>query len=539
MNKKILFIGLFFIHFFTIAQEDAWVYLTDKVDVANAIANPITILTQKAIDRKLNHSIAIDSRDVPVNETYITTLKSATGITVMAKSKWFNAVHVRGTETNINNLTVLGFVDHVDFANKSLNTSRILNPNDKFEVESRQIPFIYGNTQNQVEMINADNLHVANYTGSGVTVAVIDAGFSNVNTLAAFSRIRDAGNLMGGYDFVNRTANVYASTSSDHGVRVLSTMAGFVLNQFVGTAPDATYYLFRTEDAASENPVEESYWVEAAERADSLGVDIINTSLGYTTYDNTNYSYTPADMNGNTAFITKGANIAFEKGLLLVNSAGNSGEIFNPWQIVGAPADAPGVLSVGAVNAIGIYASFSSKGNATQPTQKPDVVARGEGSYVIGSNGIIVQNNGTSFSSPIMAGGIACLMQALPNKTNAEIMQLVRESSSQYASPNFLLGYGIPDLQAALNLTLDIEITDTSEFRIFPNPVQSILRVNFPDGIENATISIYDIIGKHIIQATISQENKAINLERLPSGIYIAKLKTANQKTNTFKFIKE
>lgn len=534
MNKKILFIGLFCIQFLAIAQEDAWVYLTDKVDVANAIANPITILTQKAIDRKTNHGVAIDSRDVPVNEAYITTLKNTTGITVLAKSKWFNAVHVRGTETDINNLTALGLVDHVDFADKSLNSARVSSPDDKFEIENTMVDFVYGNTQNQVEMINADDLHVADYTGTGVTVAVIDAGFSNVNTMAAFSRLRNAGNLLNGYDFVDRTTNVYASTTSDHGVRVLSTMAGFVLNQFVGTAPDASYYLFRTEDGTSENPVEESYWVEAAERADSLGVDIINTSLGYKGYDNSNYSHVSADLDGNTTFITKGANIAFEKGMLLVNSAGNADV-----NGVNAPADAAGVFTIAAVDGNGVYAWFSSQGSAIQPTPKPDVAARGAGSYVIGSNGVIVQNNGTSFSSPIMAGGIACLMQALPNKTNAEIMQLVRDSGSQAGSHDFFIGYGIPDLQSALNMVLDTVTNSIEQFKVFPNPVQNILHVNFPENTQEAMVYIHDVLGKQILKTALTQDSKNLNLEHLSSGIYLVRLQGSNQKTNTFKLIKE
>jgi len=518
----------------TAQEEDAWVYLTDKLDVASAIANPITILTQKAIDRKTKHSVVIDSKDVPVNEAYISTLKGETGITVMAKSKWFNAVHVRGTAANINNLTALGFVDYVDFADNGLDAKRISYPKDKFEIENRRVVFNYGSTQNQVEMINADNLHVADYTGTGVTVAVIDAGFSNVNSMAPFSRLRNAGNLMGGYDFVDRTSNIYASTSSDHGVKVLSCMAGYVLNQFVGTAPDATYYLFRTEDAASENPVEESYWVEAAERADSLGVDIINTSLGYKGYDNSNYSHVSADLNGNTTYITKGANIAFDKGLMLVNSAGNAG-----FSGVNAPADAAGVFTIAAVDSNGDYAWFSSVGNGTQPTPKPDVAARGDNTFVIGSNGVIVQNDGTSFSSPVMAGGIACLMQALPNMTNSEIMQLARDSGSQSASHDFFIGYGIPDLQSALNMTLDTSVSIGAEFKVFPNPIQNILQVSFPENIERTTLTIYDILGKQIIEILIFQDYKAINLEQLPSGIYIAKLQTDNQKTNTFKLIKE
>ncbi len=540
MKKRILIFALLWLPFITSAQiEDAWVFLEDKVDVANKIANPLTILTQKAIDRKNKHSVAIDVRDVPVNEIYITALKAATGITVYAKSKWFNAVHVRGTEIDINNVeTIFGFVNHIEFADKSLNTARISIPQktkDKFAIENTRVVFNYGNAQNQVEMINADDLHLADYTGEGVTVAVIDAGFPNVDTMGAFQRLRDNGDLLDGYDFVNRTSDVYASTVSGHGTKVLSTMAGYIENQYVGTAPDASYYLFLTEDGLDENPVEESYWVEAAERADSLGVDIVNTSLGYLDFPTyPRYDYTTADMDGNTAFITKGANIAFEKGMLVVNSAGNSGN-----SGVTAPADAAGVFTVGAVDLSENYVSFSSKGSAIQPTQKPDVAARGGAAYVIDSSNMILQNNGTSFSSPIMTGGLACLMQALPNLTNAEIMQLVRESASIYSTPDYEIGYGIPNLQQALGAVLNERDSISTEFKIFPNPTKNLLFANFPKNVNSAEIKVFDVLGKLIINTTIYQNNKVINLETLSKGLYIVRLKGDNKKTNTFKLIKE
>ncbi|TJY36306.1 S8 family serine peptidase [Pontimicrobium aquaticum] len=542
MKKRLLFFALLWLPFITSAQliEDAWVYFTDKEDVATKIANPLTILTQKTIDRKNKHSVTIDARDVPVNETYISQIKGATGITVYAKSKWFNAIHVRGTETDIDNLeTTFSFIDHIEFADKSLNTTRISISNkkakDKFSVENTRVVFNYGNTQNQVEMIKADDLHLADYTGEGVTVAVIDAGFPNVNTMGAFQRLRNNGDLLGGYDFVNRTTDVYASTVSDHGTKVLSTMAGYVENQYVGTAPDASYYLFLTEDGLDENPVEESYWVEAAERADSLGVDIVNTSLGYKDFPSyPRYDYTYADMDGNTAFITRGANIAFEKGLLLVNSAGNAGN-----NGVNAPADAAGVFAIAAVDANENYVSFSSKGSAIQPTHKPDVAARGGLAYVINSGNIIVQNNGTSFSSPIMAGGLACLIQALPNLTNAEIMQLVRESGSIYNTPNYEIGYGIPDLQQALGTVLNEGIILETEFKIFPNPVKNLLFINFPENVNSADVKVFDVLGKLVIDTTIYINNRSLNLSSLSRGMYIAKLQGDNKKANTFKLLKK
>lgn len=543
MKKKILFLGLLFLQFFVFAQEDAWVYFSDKENVASSIANPISILTQKAIDRKSKHDITIDSRDVPVNESYITLLKSVSGITVKAKSKWFNAVHVRGTEANIRNLLTnpsLTFIDYIDFADKSLNAKRAIKTkakasNDKFNLENSLVNFNYGNTQNQVEMIHADELHLDDYTGEGVTIAVLDASFTNVNTMGAFQRIRDAGDLLGGYDFVDRTTDVYAfdptPESISHGTQVLSCMAGFILDTYVGTAPDASYYLFRTEDNNDENPVEESYWVEAAEHADSLGVDIINTSLGYKDYSPNypSYSYTSADMNGSTAFITKGANIAFEKGLVMVTSAGNSDD-----SGVGAPADSQYVLSVGAVDASGNYANFSSVGSAIQPSQKPDVVARGRTPYLIDLNNAIVQNNGTSFSGPIMAGGVACLMQALPNKTNAEIMQLVRESGSQFSTPDYQLGFGIPNLYQALESGLSSN--DSNKFKIYPNPTSGKLVVELPLNLKEGVLKLYNVLGKLVFVTTIKR-SFPVYIAHLQSGMYIGRLEAGNEK-QSFKLIK-
>ncbi len=534
MKKTIIGIVILLIaNTFAFAQQDAWVYLTDKQDVSFALDNPLTILTQRALNRKAAHSIAIDERDVPVNENYISQLKSETGITVLAKSKWFNAVHVRGSEADINSLLALNFVDYIDFADKSLNTSsRVLSPQSKFEIEDTQVEFVYGDTMNQVEMIGADELHLQDFTGEGIIIAVLDAGFTNVNTMSAFQRLRDNNDLLDGYDFVDRSTDIYAFTENDHGTKVLSDMAGFVQDEFVGTSPDASFYLFRTEDIFSENPVEESYWVEAAERADSLGVNIINTSLGYKTYENPNYSYIDSDLDGNTTFSTRGANIASEKGILVINSAGNSGE-----SGVAAPADGINVLSIGAVDMDGLYVAFSSQGSTNQPTQKPDVVARGAGTYVIGADNVIVQNNGTSFSSPIMTGGAACLMQALPNASVEQLKQFIRESASQFNTPDSLLGFGIPDLQLALDIGLSVLENEVETFQLYPNPVATKLNVIFPQGLEQAELYIFDVLGKLVVEKILFNQFSQIDMTSMSPGIYMLRIKSSTI-SKTFKLIK-
>lgn len=535
MKKKLLLLGFILSHFLLIGQEDAWVFFTDKENVSEALSDPITILTQKAIDRKALHGVPIDSRDVPLNETYKNGVAAEPGITVLAKSKWFNAVHVRGSFDDIDALLSLSYVNLIEYANASLNESRNLIPiGDKFQLEDDRVNFNYGDTQNQVEMLNVHLLHQSDYTGDGITVAILDSGFNNVDTNSSFQRLRDNGDLLDGYDFVDREPNIYAFSGNDHGAKVLSTMAGFIEDQFVGTAPDASYYLFRTEDVFSENPVEESYWVEAAERADSLGVDIINTSLGYKNYDNPNYSYSASDMDGQTAFITRGANIASEKGMLLFNSAGNSGS-----NGVNAPADSPVIMSVGAVDAQGDYVSFSSQGSGIQPSQKPDVMARGAASFVINGNNGVVQNNGTSFSSPIMAGAAACLWQAFPEMTNVQVMNFIREASSQFDMPDFFMGYGIPDFQLALQNGLLVQAEERTEFRVFPNPVENDLQIILPGTIEQADLLIFDVLGKLVYESTILRSDPSVNLSSISTGLYLARLSASGNASKTFKLIKQ
>jgi hypothetical protein len=538
MIKKLTMLLLLLSTIISNAQEqDAWVYLLDKPNEAAALANPISILTQKAINRKQNHGIAIDGRDVPVHEPYITDLKLQAGITVLAKSKWFNAVHVRGPEADINALAALAYVSVIDFADNSLNTtSRPSISQDEIDIEDESVVFAYGDAQNQVEMINVDNLHTDDFTGEGLTIAVMDSGFPNVNNMGAFQRLRDNNDLLGGYDFVDRTSDVYAYTSNSHGTRVLSTMAGYIQDDFVGTAPDASYYLFRTEDASSENPVEESYWVEAAERADSLGVDMINTSLGYRVYDNSNYDYTPEDMNGEVAFISKGASIAVEKGILVVVSAGNAGA--TTWQTVGAPADSPDVLSVGGVDANGDYVAFSSQGGSAQVGyQKPDVVARAGSAYVIDETNFITQNSGTSFSSPILCGGIASLWQAIPDASPTEVINYVRQSASQYATPDDLIGYGIPDLDSARNMALSLKEERIEDFGIYPNPVTRDLNIRFPFNVSQSELSIYNQLGQAVFQQSIRDNLKSVNVSDLAAGLYLIKF-SSEDISQTLKFIK-
>ena len=519
---KRLFLFFFLISCLSYAQEEhAWVYFKDKANVQEALNNPSTILSNKAIQRKSLRGTTIDERDVPVNESYISIVKSQPAISVKSKSKWMNCIHVIGPRENISDLLNLQFVSNIEFASDELN-SRVSeeNKNRKNKLEIN-IEFNYGFAANQTEMLGTDYLHENDFTGEGITIAVMDAGFPNVNTIGAFQRLKSAGKLLGGYDFPNRSENYNNPELSNHGTLVLSNMAGFIADQFVGTAPDASYYLFRTEIEATETPVEESYWVEAAERSDSLGVDLINTSLGYTLFDNPDYSYTPEDMDGETTFISRGASIATEKGLLVVTSAGNRGEE-NYFDIISAPGDA-NVLSVGAVDENRNYVSFSSRGPSADGRIKPDVAAQGLDIIAIDELGNLVQVSGTSFASPILAGSIASFWQADPALTNLEVMQLVRQASSQFLVPDNNLGFGIPDFRKAFS-ELPEEI---GEFTIIQNPVIDKLSFNNPTD-QTYKVIIFDTTGRVITQK--DQVENEIDLSGFSRGIYIAMFEQNNSR---------
>lgn len=544
MKKKFLLISILFISFSVYSQEneDAWVFMKDKPNSATFLANPLQMLSQRSIDRREKSNISIDEKDVPIHQVYYTKLKNEVTIAVLGKSKWLNAVHVQGTVTQINDLfSKFNFIESIEFANKSLNTnekSKVNNsPSDHFsKFNEVQTDFNYGAADNQIKMLKGDYLHQQGFTGQNQVIAIIDAGFPNVNTLSAFERLRDNNQILGGYNFADRNANYY--TRNSHGTHVLSTIAGYIENEFVGTAPDAKFYLFISEIAETETVLEETLWVEAAERADSLGVDMINTSLGYTTYDNPNHSHSYADMDGNTTFISRGAEIGVSRGMILVNSAGNSGA--SSWRYVGAPADASSVFSIGAVNADENIASFSSFGPTADNRIKPDVLAQGQNTTIVNfSSGSVSTSNGTSFSSPVMAGVIACFWEAFPNKTNVEIMNLIRNSSDKYNNPTDQYGYGIPDFEAAYNTVLSLQDFDIfSKIKISPNPVKDFFSISKNNILlTEYSAEIFNILGQKVIELSNFSSNK-IDISFLEKGIYLLKIQKGNQH-KTIKLIKE
>ena len=376
-------------------------------------------------------------------------------------------------------------------------------------------------------MLNGHLIHQQGYTGTGKIIAVLDAGFPNVDVIAPFQRLRDNNQILGGYNFVADNNIFY--TGNSHGTLVLSTMGGYVEDQLVGTAPDAQYYLFITEDISDENPVEESYWVEGAEEADRLGVDVISTSLGYFDYpDYPTYSHTYSEMTGNLAYASQGANIAFSKGMIVVASAGNSGGSTTDPHI-GIPAEATNVLAVGAVKADETYATFSSIGPSFDQRIKPDVMAQGQSSVLSNTSGAITTASGTSFSGPIMAGMIASFWQAFPSLTNQQIVDLVRQSADRFSNPNAQFGYGIPDFQLALtNGLLEVNSNLNYNFVVSPNPVNHYLSISFPTAFSNAKFLLFNSLGQLVLENDSIESNASISLENLNLGMYFYKIESGS-----------
>lgn len=532
--RKLYIVLFLFVNTIGIAQEDAWIYFNDKPSAATYLANPLSMLTQRALDRRTAQGIALDVSDVPVEPSYINQVTASSGITVLAKSKWLNCLHIQGSQSDINALLNLSFVHHIEFANSALNLKTAVQPviipqNKQLDVA---VNFNYGNSLNQVQMLGVDYLHQNNYTGQGKIIAVLDSGFINVNTATSFQRMYTNGLFLGGYNYVSGDTNIYSL--HNHGTMTLSCMVGYTDGQLVGTAPDAQYYLYVTEDVSQEMPIEESYWVEAAEEADRVGADVISTSLGYFQFDNTSYGHTYSDMTGDKAFASRGANIAFSKGMIVLASAGNSGASSEPH--VGVPAEATNVIAVGAVDSMEQLAFFSSIGPSFDGRIKPDLMAKGMNATVAYTDGSIGGANGTSFSCPILAGAVTSFWSAFPSLTNQQIVDLVKQSADRYTNPNNQYGYGIPDFQQAV--ALSTQNNGQMNLYLYPNPSQDFISVEFKNGFEQATFELYDIVGKRITSQNLNQVVTQIPVTNLQAGTYLYKI-SGNSSSKTGKIIKQ
>lgn len=530
--RKILTICFLLITCFLTAQEFVLIKFNDKPSAATYLSNPTSMLSQKALDRRAKYNIELNMQDVPVEQSYIVQVE-ALGIQPVVISKWFNGIFAEVNETQMAQVEGLSFVQGIETFVKDpgapKNKSQLVQ--DKFTVEDSETDFVYGNTEAQVTQLKLDYLHELGFTGQGITIAVLDAGFPGVDVVSGFAYLRNNGKIKGGYNFVDDDSFFY--TRGTHGTMVLSTMGGYIENQYVGTAIDADYYLFITEKTEEEIPQEEVWWIAAAERADSIGVDVINTSLGYNEFDDGRYNYTYEHMDGQTAFITRGAQIAAEKGIMVVNSAGNSGN--DEWHYITAPADGIDVFTIGSVNGNGQSSGFSSYGPTADGRIKPDVSARGSSAYIIRPNGDIDSGSGTSFSSPIMAGAMACIIQAFPGIHPTIMRQKVRQSANHFNNPTNQMGYGIPNFEDAYNDLLSVsDASLENEITIYPNPTNGL--VNIQSGKEIKSVQLVSTEGK-VVRKNLNSTQ--INLNGLPNGIYFLKIELQNGRVQFEKVVKK
>ena len=430
------------------------VHLKDKGDNEFKIENPSQFLSKNAIERKKVQNVSIDETDFPISNDYFSLLEKA-GSKVVSHSKWFKTIVVRVSDSlKINDISSLSFVDSVQYVwkgsinNYCENHRPRINQNITFEEYPSDT--LFGFSSDLFRLHKGNTLFGAGYRGKGIDVGIIDAGFTNFDVIPAFSTI----NFIGYADFVPE-GDLFSS--SQHGTKVLSAMAVDKPGLMMGSAPDASYYLLRSEDVASEYPVEEDYWVRAIEYADSIGLDLINTSLGYNDFDDLSLNYSHDDLNGEISLMSRAADLAYDKGMIIVVSAGNEGN--KQWQKSTPPGDAKNVIAVGAVGTDSTIASFSSHGMMADGRIKPDLVSVGKQVVTIGENGSIGRSNGTSLASPFLAGLIASLWSVNPELHRSELINIIKCSSDRFENPDTIYGYGIPNFQKAL-----VEVLKTIEF---------------------------------------------------------------------------
>jgi hypothetical protein len=562
-NLLLLVTTLFFLHEIQAAPLYGFRVKFKHKSSTYTFADSLQYLSQRALDRRTKHNVALDSTDLPVNQSYISqTLSTANGIKIHNVSKWFNQVVVLTFDSaKVADIKNLPFVDtaflvakyplgdykkenglvYNKFKNKEIITSSTFENNITSKKKTRGTAAYYGKSFKQVNITETDYLHDIGFRGAGMQIAVLDAGFIEANTNKAFDSLNLQNRLLGTWNFKRDTSYIYG-INSYHGMNVLGCMAGIRQDTltYVGSAPDASYYLFVTEDVQIEQPIEEDNWLSGAERADSAGVDLINSSLGYNEYKPYNggsfwdYTYLN-DFIGNKTLCAKAANKAWSKGIFVVNAMGNEGP--NAWHYMLTPADADSIYSVGTVDSIPAWGG-SGFGPSADGQIKPDGVTRGAYIWLVGANSTLGQSNGSSFASPNLCGGIACLMQARPNLKNWEIRDLIHQVSNRYLTPGDTFGYGIPNFRLAYQLALETPSIQykANLVKVYPNPSSEYFNI----AIENpkkelVTIKMYSIEGKLI--ATKQHTKQGIiqcnELSKQPKGLYFLQIQSGNTYTVT------
>ena len=525
MSRKIKIVVAFLFCTLYLSAQDVTMYrliLTDKGNPPYSIDRPEKFLSQKSIDRRIKQGFPVNETDLPIDPAYFEALTEA-GATIQTYSKWVNTVVVKIADDEVlENINQLSFIDDLYPVWRGSLPEPVSAKNSE---EQENVPVIFSHLRNddygdgltQISLHNGYLLHELGYTGKDMTIAVIDGGFRNVDKIDYF----DQNKILGVKNFTHENVNPLGG-NVDHGTRVLSCMLANKSGNMIGTAPQANYYLFKTEVNNEEFPIEEDYWVAALEHADSLGVDIVSTSLGYSTFDDPSMNHNHSQLDGVTIPASRASSMAASKGMLVMHSAGNEGN--KNWEKIMIPADAKDMLTVGAITSDSILSAFSSLGNTSDGRIKPDIVAMGTSTAVITHEGKITKSNGTSFACPIMSGLAACLWQALPELNSLELIALIRESAHRYQNPDNQYGYGIVDvLKAYNNESSGLLIVspddnsnylrvDTNENRIYINKAEL--------DCSQIRLSLFTINGFKVFEDCDSPEQ--IDISHLNEGAYIA-----------------
>lgn len=559
IHSRYIFVLGIFIFFSATSSAQFSKYIIrfkDKAGTPFTTDNPTQFLSAKSIARRAKQNIAVDETDLPITPRYIDSVRLAGAVTILDNSKWLNEVCIETTDA-----VALVKINSFPFVIASQPVMRSVSAqspnNNKFNEKVNTITspttvsnvsdfYDYGSSDPQIHIHEGEYLHNKGFHGEGMLVAILDAGFYHYLSLAAFDSVRNNNQVAETYDFVNNETSV--DEDHYHGMHCFSIMAANLPGQLVGTSPKATYYLYRTEDVNSESPVEEQYWAAAAERADSIGVDVISTSLGYNQFDNPVFNHTYADMNGNTTIIARAADLAAKKGMIVMVAAGNEGN--KSWHYIITPADADSVMAVGAVNSSGVVGGFSSYGPSSDGQVKPAIASVGVGTALFNINGQVASGNGTSYATPNVAGLITCLWQAFPEFSNMEIILAVEKSSSIYSNPDDRIGYGIPNFRIAYDALLQQRIAKNMSsilgdktIKIFPNPFSSEFSVLVkPSNTAAGTFGLYDVSGKLYLLKSVDLKQGQIQLIKFDSfqplarGLYILRF-SDGRKSESFKVV--
>jgi hypothetical protein len=534
--NKIISAALFFVFTFQIHAQTRFpgcfaVSFDHKNNTPYSVTKPLEFLSQKAVERRQRCNIAIDTTDLPVNPAYIDSLSIYAR--VKHRSRWQNSALALIDDTaKLVAIANLPFVTGVQYLGpppkkKKIKQAASTDAGNRYEPVADSFPD-YGATRNQLDLIGLTPLHHAGYNGKGIIIGILDAGFYNANKMKAFNALRDRQGIIATKDFVLPGNDVYREHS--HGSLVLSTIAGIIPGEYYGAATGADFLLLRTEDVDSEYPVEEYYWLTGAEYADSAGADIITSSLSYTQFDDTTLNHTQAMLNGKTAIVSRAAATAFSKGIVVTTSAGNDGN--KPWRKIGFPGDADGVITVGATDSLGNYATLSSQGYAADGRVKPDIVAVGKATALVSTSGKVFYGNGTSFSTPTIAGAMATLMQVNPGASALSIRKAVLQSAHNRLNPDSLTGFGLPDFFVASMIIRNIppvETNDNISLKAVPNPFNSgFYIITSTADSQQVQMALFDISGKKLWQS------KTL----LPAGTTAFYIDALQQASNGLYFIK-